>query len=68
MKATLISDRQLLDVYRVESEPDKDGSIQVAVFSGPDALNRAVIFAGGDYYEGWADPEGLSEQGSIGRA
>ena len=61
--ATLITDRVVANAYRVESIDD-DGGCEVAIFSGPNALDRAVIFAGavGGYYDGYADPEGLSER------
>lgn len=57
--ATLIEDRQVPGVFRVESICD-DGSVEVALFSGPHALDRAVAFAGavGGYYDAWDDPEG----------
>lgn len=58
MKAELIQDKDDSTSYRVEAIDD-DGGCQVAIFSGPDALGRAIAFAGGDYYEGWADPQGL---------
>lgn len=59
MKAELIEDRNTPGQYRVEAI-DEDGSCQVAIFSGPDALGRAIVFAGGGYYDGWADPQGLA--------
>lgn len=58
-KAELIEDRDVPGQFRVEAIID-DGAVEVAVFSGPNALDRAIAFAGGDYYEGWADPEGWS--------
>jgi hypothetical protein len=57
--ATLIEDRNAPGVYRVEAEVD-DGGMEVAIFSGPNALDRAIIFAGGEYYEGWNDPQALA--------
>ncbi len=33
---------------------------EVAVFTGPNALDRAIHFAGSDYYDRWADPEALA--------
>ena len=59
MKAELIQDKDDSSAYRVEAIND-DGGVQVAIFSGPDALGRAIIFAGSDYYESWADPQGLA--------
>ena len=58
MKATLISDKHSPGVVRVEAK-DEDGGCEVAIFSGPNALDRAVAFAGGDYYSSWSDPEQL---------
>lgn len=63
-KATLIEDREHHGVYRVEAI-DEDGGCEVAVFSGPDALGRAVAFVGGGYYTEWADPEGLAMQSKV---
>lgn len=58
--ATLIQDRNDPTAFRVESV-DEDGACEVAIFSGPYALDRAVIFAGGgSYYDGWADPDALA--------
>lgn len=54
--ATLIEDRKVPGQFRVEAEVD-DGGMEVAVFSGPNAKDRAIIFAGGEYYDGWMDPE-----------
>lgn len=55
MKAELIEDKNAPGQYRVEAIDD-DGGCEVAIFSGPNALDRAVAFAGGSgYYEGWAD-------------
>ena len=45
--------------YRVEAV-DGDGGCEVAIFSGPNALDRAIVFAGGGYYDAWADPDGLA--------
>lgn len=59
MKATLISDKNEHDTYRVEAIDD-DGGCEVAIFSGPNAKERAIIFAGSDYYDKWADPEGIA--------
>lgn len=59
MKAELAQDKDDPNTYRVEAIDD-DGGCEVAVFSGPNALERAISFAGGSYYEGWADPQGLA--------
>jgi hypothetical protein len=60
LNATLIEDRDTPGQYRVEAEND-DGGMEIAVFSGPNALDRAIIFAGGgEYYDGWCDPQGLA--------
>lgn len=57
--ATLFEDRNTPDNFRVEAEVE-DGGMEVAVFSGPNALDRAISFAGGNYYEGWNDPQALA--------
>lgn len=57
IQATLIEDQKAPGVFRVEAV-DEDGGCEVAIFSGPNALDRAVAFAGGDYYESWSDPDG----------
>jgi hypothetical protein len=59
MHATLIEDRDTPGQYRVEAE-DEDGGMEVSVFSGPNALDRAITFARGEYYAGWNDPHGLA--------
>lgn len=59
MKAELVQDRHDPTVYRVEAI-DEDGSCEVAVFSGPHALDRAIAFAGGSYYDSWSDPQSLA--------
>lgn len=59
MKAELVQDKDDQRVYRVEAI-DNDGGCEVALFSGPNALDRAIAFAGSDYYEGWSDPTGLA--------
>lgn len=41
MKAELFKDRETPGDWRVEREDD-DGSIEVAIFSGPNARERAV--------------------------
>lgn len=56
-KATLITDKLDPHTYRVEFI-DTDGSCEVAIFSGPNALVRASDF-GIDYYDVLEDPEGL---------
>lgn len=62
MHATLMQEDDHLGVYRVEAV-DGDGGCEVAIFSGPNALDRAIVFAGGNYYATWADPEGHSYDG-----
>lgn len=57
--AELAQDKDDPTVYRVE-HIDSDGGCEVAIFSGPNALERAIAFAGGDYYDGYADPTGLA--------
>ena len=59
MIAELTQDKDSPTQYRVEAI-DEDGGCEVAIFSGPSALERAIAFAGGGYYEGWADPQGLA--------
>jgi hypothetical protein len=55
MKAELIEDKEVSGQYRVEAQTE-DGGCEVAVFSGPNALDRAVAFAGASgYYDAWAD-------------
>lgn len=58
MQAELIQDKTDPNSYRVEAIDD-DGGCEVAIFSGPNALERAIAFAGG-FYENWLDPERLS--------
>jgi hypothetical protein len=58
MKAILVTDKNNPGTFRVEAIDD-DGGCEVAIFSGPNALDRAIAFAGGDYYSGWDDPEQL---------
>lgn len=68
MRAELIQDKENPAQFRVEAIDD-DGGCEVAVFSGPNALDRAVIFAGSDWYQGWADPEDwLNIGGGRGRS
>lgn len=57
--AQLVTDRNVDGQYRVESIL-KDGGCEVAIFSGPNALDRAVVFAGSDYYSSWSDEEALA--------
>ena len=58
MLATLVADREDPTVFRVEAV-DEDGGCEVALFSGPNALERAIAFAAGAmYYADWVDPEG----------
>lgn len=59
MEATLIQDKTDPAVYRVEAIDD-DGGCEVAVFSGPNALERAITYGGGGYYPKWKDPQGLA--------
>lgn len=59
IKATLIRDRLHPNDFRVEALDD-EGGIEVSIFSGPNALDRAITFAGSEYYEGWEDPDGLA--------
>ena len=57
--ATLIEDKNVPGQFRVEAEVE-DGAVEVAVFSGPNAKERAINFAGGSYYGAWADTENWS--------
>lgn len=59
MEATLIECKIEPGVFRVEAF-DKEGGCDVATFSGPTALERAISFAG-TYYDSWADPDGWDE-------
>lgn len=59
VRAELIEDRKVPGQFRVEANDD-DGGCEVAIFCGPNALDRAIAFAGGSYYDGWDDPEGWS--------
>ena len=56
--AELIQDKDDARMYRVEAIVD-DGAVEVSLFSGPNALDRAISFAG-TYYEKWGDPQGLA--------
>ena len=64
MQATLIEDKKNPGDFRVEAIDD-DGGCEVAIFSGPNALDRAIAFAGAPagYYDSWNDPEGHSYDG-----
>lgn len=58
-RAELIKDKNNPDYYRVESILD-DGRVEVALFMGPNALERAISFAGGgSWYDEYIDPQGL---------
>lgn len=57
-KAILAVDKDDKHAYRVEFV-DGDGGCEVARFSGPGALDRAIMFAG-NYYDAWEDPQGLA--------
>ena len=46
--------------YLVACWSTDDQNFEVAIFSGPHALDRAVGFAGGDWFDGWRDPQGLT--------
>ncbi len=62
LTATLVAERNDPTAFRVEAIDD-DGGCEVAVFSGPNALDRAIAFAAAPdgYYEGrWNDPNGLA--------
>jgi ribosomal protein L37E len=56
--ATLVEDRDTAGQYRVEAEDD-DGGMEVSIFAGPGALDRAIFFAS-EYHDGWNDPQGLA--------
>lgn len=60
MQAELTEDRDVPGQYRVECILD-DGSVEVAIFSGPHALDRAICLAGGSsWYSSWGDPQALA--------
>jgi hypothetical protein len=62
-KCELIEDRNERGSFRVEAIVE-DGAVEVAIFIGPNALDRAIHFAAavpGSYYEEWDDPEGWSD-------
>jgi hypothetical protein len=48
LRARVFRDRVHADDWRVEKE-DEDGSIEVAIFSGPNAYERAAIYADRQY-------------------
>lgn len=54
MRAELFRDRETSGDWRVERE-DEDGGIEVAIFSGPNARERAMRYVdrqyGGDFVE-----------------
>ncbi len=61
-RAELIEDRDHPGAFRVEAILE-DGAVEVAIFSGPNALDRAIYFVAtvaGAYYDEWGDPEGWS--------
>jgi hypothetical protein len=47
-RAKVFRDRLHSDDWRVEKE-DEDGSTEIAVFSGPIAYERALMYAGRQY-------------------
>lgn len=53
LSAELIEDKNHAGDYRVEAI-HPDGSCEVSIFSGPNALERAAVFAG-SYYSKWND-------------
>lgn len=57
MEATLIQDKDEPNAYRVEAI-DADGGCEVAMFSGPRALDRAVALAVA-FYKKLNDPQRL---------
>jgi hypothetical protein len=62
-KCTLTDDKINPSAYRVESVTE-DGRVEVAVFSGPNAFNRAHHFAFSDgpcYYEECEDQSAVSK-------
>lgn len=58
--ADLLRDKDDPNSYRIESSDD-DGGCEVAIFSGPGALDRAAEF-GAHYYGGFVDEGGLLEE------
>lgn len=58
LQCELKDDPDRPDIYFVKA---MDDPAEVATFSGPDSLGRAIAFAGGGkYYSGWADPGALA--------
>lgn len=58
LEAELMQDKDDPTCYRVEAF-DSDGACELTLFSGPNALERAIVFAG-TVYASWRDPQGLS--------
>lgn len=58
--AVLRQDADSSTTYRVKVEHRDE---ELAVFSGPDALDRAIHFAS-TYYDCWADPTNLAQNGA----
>ena len=61
---TLVEDRDVPGQFKVEGFTE-DGGCEVAIFAGPNALDRAIAFAASanpGYYDEWADPQGWSGQ------
>jgi hypothetical protein len=48
LRAKLFRDRQHAEDWRVE-KMDEDGSSEIAIFSGPDARERAIRYADREY-------------------
>lgn len=63
MIAELTQDKDDPSAYRVEAIA-ADGACEVAVFGGPHALDRAIMYASAMVYEGhyggWTDPTDLA--------
>lgn len=59
--ASLTQDKNDPSQYRVECILE-DGGVEVAIFAGPNAKERAINFVSEEsrYYEDWADPQGLA--------
>lgn len=65
MSAELVQDKNDPNVYRVEfCNSGGDGGCEVAIFSGPDALARAITFASA-YYDKWGDPTDICQGGRV---
>lgn len=60
MTIAILKKSELGAYYMVVTEAEDGSYIDFAYFSGPDALDRAIVFAGSDWYDGWADPENLA--------